>query len=357
MKKSVSCHVRRLLVFLSIVLFAVGASSPVLAEDIILNAGGASFPAPLYFKWFKDYSRTHPNTHITYRHFGSGAGVSNFIAKRLDFAGTDVPMTPEEVEKAGGEVIQAPMIAGAVVLIYNLEGIKDLRLSREAQQGIFLGTIKNWRDPIIARDNMGIDLPDLEITLVVRNDSSGTTHVLTEHLSAACEQFAKTVGVTKKPVWPESISQEGRLIKATGNGGLAQMVKGLPGSIGYVEYSYAYFTDIAMATLQNKAGRFVAPTTHSFLETVAMAGPLSVSTDSSVIPADPSAKGAYPILTLTWMVCYKTYHDPLKLKTIKDVLSYCLDEGQRYAIQTGYIPLVEPLLSEARAKVDSLTLK
>ena len=135
------------------------------------------------------------------------------------------------------------------------------------------------------------------------------------------------------------------------------MVKGLPGSIGYVEYSYAYFTDIAMATLQNKAGRFVSPTAHSFLETVASAGPLSVSTDSSVIPPDPSGKGSYPILTLTWIVCHETSDDPLKQKAIKDVLSYCLDEGQKYAIQTGYIPLVEPLLSEARAKVDTLKLK
>ncbi len=308
-------------------------------------------------KWFKDYSRLNPNVHISYRVFGSGAGVSNFMANRLDFAGSDVPMTPEEIKKVDRGVVQTPSTAGAVVLIYNLEGVKDLRLSREVYTGIFLGKITRWQDPAIVRENPGIELPNTEITLVVRVDSSGTTQVLTEHLSAANEEFFKAVGPSMKPVWPKSIAEEGRLIKTAGNGGIARMVKVLPGSIGYVEYSYAYFTDIPMATLQNKAGQYVAPTTHAFLETLAAVDPSEGTTLIAQIPADPLGKGSYPILALTWLICYKNYDDPLKLKTIKDMLNYCLTEGQKYSLRTGYIPLVEPLLSKARKNIEQIQLK
>ncbi len=352
MKKFLPCFMLVLTVFL----LMSGRTSSVFAQDVTLNGGGATFPAPLYVKWFKEYNRMHPNVHINYRTFGSGAGVSNFIAKRLDFAGSDIPMTEEEMEKVSTGVVQVPLTAGAVVFIYNLEGVKDLRLSREAYTGIFLGKIKNWQDPIIKKENLGIELPNKEITLVARVESSGTTRVLTQHLSAASEEFAKTVEAAMKPVWPDNFGEEGRLVKAAGNGGVAQTVKVLPGSIGYVEYSYAYFTDIPMATLQNKAGQFVAPTTHAFLETI---GSANASSGNSLakIPADPSGKGSYPILTLTWLICHNTYDDQLKLQTLKNVLNYCLGEGQKYSAQTGYIPLVEPLLSEARMKVESLKLR
>lgn len=356
MKKIVSRTVRGLLIVLLFFCFVNAGSSSARAEDPTLNGGGATFPAPLYIKWFKDYHRKHPNVNINYRTFGSGAGISNFMAGRLDFAGSDVPMTPEEIAKVRPGVTHIPLTAGAIVLIYNLDGVKDLHLSREAYTGIFLGKVKNWQDPLIARENQGIDLPDKEINLVVRVDASGTTNVLTHHLGAVSAEFAKTVEANTKPVWPEIISEEGRLVKAVGNGGLAQTVKILPGSIGYVEYSYAYFTDIPMATLQNKAGQYVTPNMRSFLDTITAE---SAPTGNSIsqLPSDPPGKNSYPISAMTWVLCYKSYDDPLKLKTLKDVLNYCLTEGQRISAKSGYIPLVDPLLSDARTKVDALKLK
>lgn len=328
-------------------LFWLCSGSVARAQDVSLNGGGASFPAPLYAKWFKDYSRQHPGVHINYQPFGSGAGVSHFIAERLDFAGSDLPLTPEEVGRVKRGVVQVPMTAGAVVLVFNLDGVKELRLSREAYAGIFAGTVRHWRDPLITRQNRGVELPDREITLVVRQDSSGTTHILTQHLSAVQPTLGGMLGISKKPVWPEPIRQEGRLVKASGNGGVAQTVKVLPGAIGYVEFSYAYVTGITMATLENRSGQFVAPATHAFVETVAATD--FFSGDQTAI--DPMGQTAYPILSLTWLLIYKTYDDPGKWREIRSLLDYCLDQGQRFSVRAGYIPIVDPLLGEAQGKL------
>jgi phosphate transport system substrate-binding protein len=355
MKQSVN-RLARAYVLLAGAFLVCLAGTMVFAESITLNGGGASFPMPLYLKWFKDYHRANPNVVINYKAIGSGGGVNNFIAKRFDFAGSDIPMTAEEVAKVETGVIQVPLAAGAVVFIYHLEGIDNLRLSREAYTGIFLGTIKNWQDPLITKENKGVELPDKEIILVARGDSSGTSQILTQNLSAVSEKFAKTVGASKEPVWPATISQEGRLIKAVANGGVAQMVKVLPGSIGYAEFSYAHLSNLKMATLQNKAGRFVIPTMHSFAEAVTSALP-SLETSVPQIPPDASGDGSYPILSLTWMICNQKYDDPSKVRTIKEVLDYCLKEGQRLNSKLGYLSLPEQLLAKARLKVDTIQLK
>lgn len=341
----------------AVVVFFMGSIGTVMAaETITLYGGGASFPAPLYIKWFKDFNRAHPDVQVNYNAFGSGAGKANLVAGRLDFAGSDIRMPDEQIAGVARGVVQIPMTAGAVVLVYNLEGIQGLRLSREAYTGIFLGTVNNWRHPLIRQNNQGIELPDKEITVVARVDSSGTTHVLTRHLSAVSEEFAKEVGVSQKPVWPQRIKTEGRLEKIAGNGGVAKLVKVLPGSIGYTEYSYAYFTNIAMAALQNKAGSFTFPTTHAFLETIAEAD-LAATAAGSPLPINPEGQGAYPIVSLTWLLCFETYEDPLKLQALRSVLDYCLNVGQKHIIQTGYLPLVEPLLSEARQKANTIRLQ
>jgi phosphate transport system substrate-binding protein len=337
--------------------FFMGAIGTAMAAGkITLHGGGASFPAPLYIKWFKDFNRANPDVQVNYNAFGSGAGKANLVAGRLDFAGSDIRMTTEQIAGVDRGVVQIPMTAGAVVLVYNLEGIQGLRLSREAYTGIFLGTVNNWRHPLIRQHNQGIELPDKEITVVARVDSSGTTLVLTSHLSEVNKDFAKEVGVSQKPVWPQRIKTVGRLEKIAGNGGVAQIVKVLPGSIGYTEYSYAYFTNIAMAALENKTGSFVFPTTHSFLETIAESEP-SIAASASPIPIDPAGKGAYPIVSLTWLLCFEKYQDPLKFQALRSLLDYCLNEGQKHIIKTGYLPLVEPVLLEARKKAASIRLQ
>jgi len=356
MKKSVSRWVMGYAMLLGI--FWMGlADSALSAETVTLNGGGASFPLPLYLKWFRDYNRATPHVIVTYNGIGSGAGVYSFINQRFDFAGSDVPMTTEEAAKVAGGVVQVPLAAGAVVLIYNLEGVDNLRLSRQAYTGIFLGTVKNWQDPLIAKENKGVELPDKEIFLVARADSSGTSQIMSQHLSAVSETFAKTVGASKEPVWPTTIAKEGRLVRALANGGVAQMVKVLPGSIGYVEFSYAHFSNIKMATLQNKAGRFVAPTTHSFLEALDSALPSLLAAPVPQLPPDPSGEGSYPILSLTWLISNRTYDDPSKVQTLKDVLNYCLTEGPKINHKLGYLPLPEPLVSKARMQVATIELK
>ena len=319
------------------VLVLAALCSPLMAADVIkLMGAGASFPSPLYQRWFRDYYLAHPNVRVDYQAIGSGAGVNNFIDGRIDFAGSDLRLTGEQAGKVEGGMVQLPMTAGAAVLAYNLPGIDELRLSREAVIGIFLGKVARWNDPIISAANEGVKLPDLAITLVARADSSGTTYVITRHLSAISEEFAKTVGVTMTPAWPEKLKERGALIRGQGNGGVAAYVKAVPGAIGYVQHAYAHLTDIQVASLQNQAGEFVLPGSDSFRAAV---DSFKDEFDNPQV-ADPRGPGAYPILTVSWLIARKDFSDQ-KAEALKDVIRYCLTDGQKVADSLGYIPLTK----------------
>jgi len=199
--------------------------------NVMLQGAGASFPAPLYSKWFKVYNTAHPEVKIDYQSVGSGAGVKAIIDKTVDFGASDAAMTPDEIAKVEGGVQLLPMTAGSIVLAYYLPGVDNLKLTRDAYVGIFLGKIKKWNDKAIADANPGAKLPDRDINVVVRADGSGTTYVFTKHLSAISEEFAKSPGVNKQPNWPVGT-------KAKGNEGVAASIKSTPGSIGYLEYGY-----------------------------------------------------------------------------------------------------------------------
>ena len=199
--------------------------------SVMLTGAGASFPAPLYNKWFKIYDTVHPDAKIDYQSVGSGAGVKAIIDKTVDFGASDAAMTPEEMAKVDAGVQLLPMTAGSIVLAYNLPGVDNLKLTREAYAGVFLGKIKKWTDKAIADANPGAKLPDRDINVVVRADGSGTTYVFTKHLSAISEDFAKSPGVNKQPNWPVGT-------KAKGNEGVAGSIMSTPGSIGYLEYGY-----------------------------------------------------------------------------------------------------------------------
>jgi ABC-type phosphate transport system substrate-binding protein len=199
--------------------------------NAMLTGAGASFPAPLYSKWFKNYNAAHPDLKIDYQSVGSGAGVKDIIDKTVDFGASDAAMTPDEMAKVDAGVQLLPMTAGSIVLAYNLPGVENLKLTREAYAGIFLGKVKKWTDKAIADANPGAKLPDRDINVVVRADGSGTTYVFTKHLSAISEEFAKSPGVNKQPNWPVGT-------KAKGNEGVAGSIMSTPGSIGYLEYGY-----------------------------------------------------------------------------------------------------------------------
>jgi phosphate transport system substrate-binding protein len=325
-------------------LVSCGGGSSKEASEVKLQGAGASFPAPLYSKWFKNYSGAHPNVQIDYQSVGSGSGVKNFIDKTVDFGASDAAMTAEEIGRVDAGVQLIPMTAGNIVLTYNVPGVTDLKLPRAAYSGIFLGKVKKWNDPAIAKANPGAKLPDSAINVVVRADSSGTTFVFTQHLSAISKEFAASPGTNKMPAWPVGT-------RSKGNEGVTASVQTTPGSIGYIEYGYAISQKMPMAQLENKSGSFVAPSTAS-----GQAGLASAQMPDNLIAwvPDPEAKDAYPIVTYTWLLCYKKYSDPKKAEVVRDLLAYCLTDGQKESEALGYIPLPDAVVTKVKAAVQNI---
>jgi phosphate transport system substrate-binding protein len=309
-----------------------------------LQGAGASFPAPLYTKWFKAYSGSHQNTQIDYQSVGSGSGVKAVIDKTVDFGASDAAMKPEDMQKVDAGVQLLPMTAGAIVLTYNIKDVPGLKLSRQAYSGIFLGKVKKWNDPVIAKANPGVKLPDQPINVVVRADSSGTTFVFTKHLSAVSEEFAKEPGANTMPNWAVGT-------KSKGNEGVTASVMTTPGSIGYIEYGYALSQKLPMAVLENKSGNYVAASTESGTAALASA---QLPDDLIVWASDPEVKEAYPIVTYTWMIFYKTYQDKKKLDLIHDLLQYCLTDGQKDSEALGYLPLPAAVVEKVKAATQNI---
>ena len=321
-----------------------GAASSEEPADVRLQGAGASFPFPIYSKWFKVYSDAHQNVEIDYQSVGSGAGVENFIDNTVDFGASDKAMTPEEIARVKGGAQLLPLTAGNIVLTYNLPGVTELKLSREAYAGIFLGKVKTWNDPAIAKTNTDAKLPDSAINVVVRADGSGTSFVFTQHLSAISKEFAKSPGTNDMPAWPVGT-------RSKGNEGVTASIQTTPGSIGYVEFAYAMTQKMPMAQLENKSGAFVAPSTASGQAAIASA---TLAENLIGWAPDPPAKEAYPIATFTWLLSYKKNADPKKAEVLRDVLIYCLTDGQKESEALGYLPLPEAVAAKVKAAVQNV---
>lgn len=330
---------------ISMSFIACGGSKDSL-DDITLQGAGATFPAPLYQKWFKIYSESHNGAQVDYQAIGSGGGVKSIIDQTVDFGASDSAMSPAEISKVGGGVQLLPLTAGSIVLSYNLNGIKNLKLSREAYSNIFLGKIKRWNDPLINKDNPGLSLPDEPINVVVRADGSGTTYVFTQHLSAINAEFAKSPGTNKLPNWPTGT-------KSKGNDGVTSSILSTPGSIGYIEYGFAKTQDMPMAILENKSGNFVAASTASVQAALATA---KFSDNLIAWVPDPESADAYPIATYTWLICYKHYTDKGKFELLQSLLNYCATDGQKEAESLGYVPLPPQVAAMDKAAIQSITL-
>lgn len=326
---------------------SIASIGPVSAQDLRLTGSGASFPFPLYSSWFKDFSKQTQGVTVDYQAKGSGAGIQDFINNTVDFAASDAAMADEEIAKVKQGAVLLPMTAGEIVLSYNLEGVKELKLPREVYIDIFSGKITKWNDPKIAAANPGVKLPDQNITVVARSDSSGTTYVFTGHLSAVSEEFKKTIGHGTTVQWPTSF------VKAPKNDGVTATIKQTPGAIGYIEYTYAMATKQPMATLQNKAGHFVSAGDKAGMAALAGAEfpakklPDSDVPDLRVWLFDPAGKEAYPITTFTWMLFYRD-QDDAKAKVLRDLVEYGLTKGQAMAPKMGYIPLPENVIEKVR---------
>lgn len=321
-----------------------GAASPAAGGDsVTLSGAGASFPAPVYQRWFSDYNKENPNVQISYQSVGSGAGVEQFLAGTVDFAASDAPLKEEEraqfQQKYGAEPIQVPMTSGSIVFAYNLEGVDDLELSRDAYCGIVSGDITNWNDPAIAAANEGTTLPDEPIQFVHRSDGSGTTFQFTSHLAEACPNWQ--AGADKSVEWPTGTG-------AKGNEGVTAQLQQTPGAIGYVEFSYARENDLAMASIENQAGNIVEPTPEAAAK--AFVG-TTVPEDFALLVPDPANPEAYPIAGLTWMLFYPSYEDTAKSETIKAMVAYGLNQGKDAATQLGYIPIDTELAGRVEEEV------
>ncbi|HMB76397.1 MAG TPA: phosphate ABC transporter substrate-binding protein PstS [Kiloniellaceae bacterium] len=330
-------------------LLSAALSVPALADDVKLIGSGASFPFPIYAKWFKDFSAQN-DARVDYQSKGSGAGIQDFINQVVDFAGSDAAMNDKEIAAAKDGVVLLPMTAGEVVLTYNLEGVDALKLPRDVYPEIFTGKITKWNDPKIAAANPGVDLPDEDITVVVRADSSGTTYVFTGHLAAINDDFKNNVGQAKAPEWPSSDN----FIKAPKNDGITATVKQTPGSIGYIEYAFAKLTGAPTVALQNKSGNFVAPGPETGSAALASAEFPDKTLPGSDVPdlrawvTDPAGADSYPIATFTWLLIPATM-EPAKKQVMLDLVDYSLSTGQEMATEMGYIPLPQNVIEKNRS--------
>jgi phosphate transport system substrate-binding protein len=336
---------------LASVLLAGAAALPAAEQKSIKLIGvGATFPAPLYLRWTSAYHRAHPKVFPDYQPIGSGGGIKDLVGGRADFAGTDVRMTDAEVAQVDGGVVQLPMAVGAIVLVYNLDGVDPLKLSREAVTGIFSGGIERWNDPVIAAANPGAALPDQPITVVTRAGASGTSYTLTEHLGITSRAFAAAVVSSLSPIWPEALQQRGGLVKAVGNDGVAATVRAIPGSIGYVQYAFGYLTSMKMAMLENRGGQMVAPNEESFSAAIA-----SIREEPGVQGLnDPPGDASYPIIGISWLVLRRHYDDPAKLPALVDLMEYALGPGQQDAAALGYIPYSPEGIAYVQSLLDPL---
>ncbi|WP_036479709.1 phosphate ABC transporter substrate-binding protein PstS [Myxosarcina sp. GI1] len=319
-------------VTLGVVAQNIDISNVAIAQDSVsLSGAGASFPAPLYQRWFSEYNNQNPNVQISYQSVGSGAGVEQYLQGTVDFGASDAPLTDEErqsfVDSYGTEPIQVPMTAGSVVFAYNLPGIDSLQLSRDAYCGIVTGDITSWNDPTITEANPDLELPDTPINWIHRSDGSGTTFLFTNHIATACSSWEG--GAAKTVSWPTGIG-------AKGNEGIAAQVLQTEGGVGYVEYAYATENGISAAAIENSSGNIITPSPES--ASLVFQGE-TVPEDFALTVPDPANPEAYPIAGLTWMLLYPEYDDPNKAQALQSMIDWALNSGDQYAQELGYIPL------------------
>lgn len=312
-------------------------------QRVSLNGAGATFPYPLYSKWISEYSKLNPKVRINYQSIGSGAGIRQVIAQTVDFGATDAPMKEDEAKDVKGKLVHIPTTLGAVVLAYNLPGIK-LRLDGHTVAEMYLGNITRWNDPALKALNPEADLPDVAIVPTFRSDGSGTTAVFTDFLAGASPAWKEKVGQGKAVSWPKGLGSKG-------NEGVTGQVKTTPGAIGYLEVAYARQNSLETAELKNPAGNFVAANAESIsaaAEGVPLPDTLHVNITNS-----PEAK-AYPLAAYTYLLVYEDAKEATKGKAIAEFAWWALTEGQRYAADLHYAPLPATVATKVQEKLKSL---
>ncbi|TRZ99609.1 MAG: phosphate ABC transporter substrate-binding protein PstS [Deltaproteobacteria bacterium] len=309
------------------------------ADPLMINGAGATFPYPLYSKWFYEYSNANPGVKFNYQSIGSGGGIKQITAGTVDFGATDAPMTEEEMGKLPGAILHIPTAMGAVVVVYNLDKVETgLKMTPDVLAGIFLGKITKWNDPKIAELNKGVTLPNADIVVAHRSDGSGTTDIFTNYLSTVNTGWKTTVGAGKAVNWPVGLGGKG-------NEGVAGVVKQTPGAVGYVELAYAKQNKMSVASLRNREGNFVMPTLEA--TSAAAAGvEKSMPADFRVSLVDAPGKDSWPISGLTWLLVYKDQKDPAKGKALVQFLKWAIRDGQKMEAALDYAAIPTPVVEK-----------
>ncbi len=315
------------------------------ARTETINAAGASFPAPIYQKWFEEYRKLHPDVQINYQSVGSGAGIRQLTEGTVDFGASDMPMTDEQLSKiTKAKILHFPTVLGAVVPTYNIEGVSaTLKFTGDTLAGIFLGTIKKWNDPALVKDNPGANLPDKDITVVHRSDGSGTSFVFTDFLSKVNADWKSKVGASTSVNWPLGLGGKN-------NEGVAGLVKQTPNSIGYVELIYAVQIKMGYGVVRNSSGTFVKADLATVTEAAAGAAK-NMPDDFRISITNAPGKNAYPISTFTWLLIPNKIGDATKRNALKGFLKWMMDKGQSYAGAMSYAPLPKPVLAKEEKQI------
>lgn len=316
--------------------------------QVVVNGAGATFPYPLYSKWFSEYAKVDPGVRIDYQSIGSGGGQKQVFAGTVDFGGSDAPLTDAQVREHP-DIVHIPTVLGAVVVAYNLEGNPELRLTPDVVADLFLGKIKKWNDPRIAAANPGVKLPDRDVAVVHRSDGSGTTFVFTDYLSAVSPEWKEKVGKGTSVNWPVGTGGKG-------NEGVAGFLKQTPGAVGYVELIYAEQNKMPYALLRNREGEFVKPTLDAV--TAAAAGAAAnMPADLRVSIVNAPGKASYPISSFTYLLVPREQRDEAKGRALVRFIRWALHDGGSYARDLLYAPLPPEVLAKVDEKLKSITYK
>ncbi len=312
--------------------------------QLLINGAGATFPYPIYSKWFDDYAKVDPSVRFNYQSIGSGGGQKQILDQTVDFGASDSAMSDANLTKAPGKILHIPTVAGAVVVTYNLPGSLQLKLDGPAVADIFLGKIIRWNDPRLAALNPGVKLPNADLVVVHRSDGSGTSFIFTDYLSSISKEWERRVGRNTSVRWPAGIG-------AKGNEGISGQVKQMSGAVGYVELAYAHQNNLPCARIRNAAGTFVNPSIESVTQALAAA---TVPDDFRFSMVNPPGEGAYPIAGATWLLVYERQKDTAKGRKLVEFLTWAVTKGQAIAPSLDYAPLPQTLQARVLDRVKSI---
>ena len=324
----------------------MAGSADMVSAQMTINGAGATFPYPIYSKWFDEYAKVDPSVRFNYQSIGSGGGQKQILAQTVDFGASDGPMSDDNLAKAPGKLLHIPTVAGADVITYNLAGNPTLKFDAETIADIFLGKIKKWNDPKLMALNPGVKLPDQEMVVVHRSDGSGTTYIFTDYLSKVSAEWKSKVGMNTSVNWPTGIGGKG-------NEGVSGQVKQTPGAVGYVELIYAIQNKMSYGDVKNAEGNFVKASLESVTAAMATA---QIPDDFRFSMTNPPGKDSYPIAGATWLLVYENQKDPAKGKKLVEFLKWAETKGEQMAKDLDYAPLSKNLEERVLKRIDEIKM-